>query len=78
MHKKFRMDFLKYVNFPLIFIGAGSLPPATPINFVPWVLVCFIFDYVIRRRRFGWWCKYNCELNFTIPAMPIFTGVWSE
>ena len=38
------------------------MPPATPLNFVPWVLVCFVFNYVIRRRHFGWWSKYNCEL----------------
>jgi hypothetical protein len=31
---------------------------------VPWVLVCFIFNYVIRRRHFSWWSKYNCEWNF--------------
>ena len=36
------------------------MPPATPINFVPWVFICFLFNYVIRRRHFGWWAKYNC------------------
>jgi hypothetical protein len=59
--KKFKMEFLKYLNFPLIFTGTGNLPPATPLNYVPWVLVCFVFNYVIRRRHFGWWSKYNCE-----------------
>jgi hypothetical protein len=38
------------------------MPPATPLNYVPWVLICFTFNYVIRRRHFGWWSKYNCEL----------------
>ena len=38
------------------------MPPATPLNYVPWVLICFLFNYVIRRRYFGWWSKYNCEL----------------
>ncbi|KAH9985944.1 OPT oligopeptide transporter protein-domain-containing protein [Russula vinacea] len=46
LHKKFRH---------------GNMPPATPLNYVPWVLVCFAFNYVIRRRYFGWWSKYNCE-----------------
>ena len=40
----------------------GQPPPATPLNYVPWVLICFLFNYVIRRRHFGWWSKYNCEL----------------
>jgi hypothetical protein len=37
------------------------LPPATPLNYVPWVLICYVFNYFIRRRHFGWWSKYNCE-----------------
>ena len=62
MHKRFRMNFLKYLNFPVIFSGAGGIAPATPLNYVAWILVCFIFNYKIRRRHFGWWSKYNCEL----------------
>ena len=69
LHKRFRIDFLKYVNFPIIFAGASSLPPATPLNYVPAVLVCFIFNYVIRRRHFDWWSKYNCEFsNFSFAS----------
>ena len=28
---------------------------------MPAVLICFIFNYIIRRRYFDWWAKYNCE-----------------
>jgi len=70
LHKKFNIGFLKYLNFPLIFTGTGNMPPATPLNYVPWVLICFLSNYVIRRRYFSWWSKYNCEPNplFLIPA----------
>ena len=64
LHKKFKIDFLKYLSLPVIFMSTGTLPPATPLNFVPWVLVCFVFNYVIRRRYFGWWSKYNCACFF--------------
>jgi hypothetical protein len=73
--KKFKMDFLKYLNFPLIFTGTGNMPPATPLNYVPWVLICFIFNYVIRRRHFGWWSKYNCgskDFLLRCMGMPCF------
>jgi hypothetical protein len=56
------MNFLKYVNFPVIFSGTGDIPPAMPLNYVACVLVSFIFNYRIRRRNFGWWSKYNCEV----------------
>jgi hypothetical protein len=36
------------------------MPPATAVNYVPWAIVGFIFQYVIRRRHFSWWTKYNC------------------
>lgn len=57
-------------SFPIIFSGTGNLPPATPINYVPWVIVGFIFNYVIRRRHFGWWTKYNCALPLACPSCP--------
>ena len=71
--KRFKFSFLKYVNFPLTFSGTGGLPPATPLNYVPWVLVCFIFNYVIRRRHFGWWYKYNCESPFILGKLTILS-----
>ena len=33
-----------------------------PLNYVACVLVSFIFNHRIRRRNFGWWSKYNCEV----------------
>ena len=61
LHKKFRICFLKYINFPVAFGSTADMPPATPLNYMLWVLVCFIFNYIIRRRHFNWWAKYNCE-----------------
>jgi len=68
LHKIYKFSFLKYVNFPLIFSGAGNMPPATPLNYVPWVLVGFLFNYVIRRRSFSWWYKYNYILSAALDA----------
>ncbi|KAI0264939.1 OPT oligopeptide transporter [Gloeopeniophorella convolvens] len=68
LHKKFKLGILKYLNFPLIFTGTGNMPPATPLNYVPWVIICFLFNYVIRRRHFGWWSKYNYVLSAGLDA----------
>jgi hypothetical protein len=64
IHRKFRLNFLKYLNFPVIFSGTAGVPPATPLNYVPWVLVCYFFNHFIRRRHFSWWSKYNCKYLF--------------
>lgn len=49
------------ISVPLILGGTSLIPPATAVNYVPWTLVAFIFQYIIRRRHFSWWAKYNCE-----------------
>ncbi|KAN0137489.1 oligopeptide transporter, partial [Lactarius tabidus] len=68
LHKRFRFAILRYLNFPLLFTALLEMPPATPLNFVPWVLVCFLFNYVIRRRYFRWWAKYNYVLSAALDA----------
>ncbi|KAG6336208.1 hypothetical protein ID866_2885 [Astraeus odoratus] len=50
-------------NFPVVFNGTGLIPPASAVNYVPWTIVGFIFNYVIRRRHFSWWTKYNYVLS---------------
>ncbi|KAI0919974.1 hypothetical protein AcV5_001906 [Taiwanofungus camphoratus] len=60
---KWPNSIFKYVNFPVIFSGTNLIPPASAINYVPWTLVGFLFNYVIRRRHFSWWTKYNYILS---------------
>ena len=78
LHKNLRLDVLKYLNFPIIFAGAANLPRATPLNYVPWVLVCYVFHHFVRRHYFGWWSKYSRE--YFLPAFredaDILTCVW--
>lgn len=44
----------------LIFNGVGQIPPATAVNYVPWAIIGFFFQYVVRRKHFSYWAKYNC------------------
>jgi len=60
--------FLNYVNFPLMFTGLQNIPPATAVNYIPWAMVGFLFQYVIRRRHFPFWAKYNFVLSAAIDA----------
>lgn len=76
---------INFNSFPVIFSGTGAIPPATAVNYVPWTIVGFIFQFVIRRRHFSWWAKYNCALSalhtsydfeLTLPSLisPLFGG----
>ncbi|KAJ7683983.1 OPT oligopeptide transporter [Mycena rosella] len=68
VHKKWPNSFIRYINFPVIFSGTGLIPPASAINYVPWAIVGFVFQYVIRRRHFAWWTKYNYVLSAAMDA----------
>ncbi|KAH7925661.1 small oligopeptide transporter [Leucogyrophana mollusca] len=66
--KRYPNSFMRYINFPLIFNGTYLIPPATAVNYVPWALVGFIFQFVIRRRNFSWWTKYNYVTSAALDA----------
>lgn len=38
------------------------------ITDVPWAIVGFIFQFVIRRRHFAWWSKYNYVLSAALDS----------
>ncbi|EJD53618.1 OPT oligopeptide transporter [Auricularia subglabra TFB-10046 SS5] len=66
--KKYPESWWRYVNLPVIFNGTGLIPPASAINYVPWTIVGFVFQYLIRRRSFGWWAKYNYVLSAALDS----------
>ncbi|KAJ4144693.1 hypothetical protein LMH87_003566 [Akanthomyces muscarius] len=49
----------KYLMAPVIFGGAGAIPPATPLNYFSWGIVGFVFQCWIKKRHFGWWSRLN-------------------
>ncbi|KAF5319703.1 hypothetical protein D9619_008669 [Psilocybe cf. subviscida] len=65
---KWPNSWIRYLNFPVIFSGTGAIPPASAVNYVPWAIVGFIFQYVIRRRHFSWWTKYNYVLSAALDS----------
>ncbi|KAH8096862.1 small oligopeptide transporter [Cristinia sonorae] len=64
--RQFSKGTLYYV--PLIFAGIGYIPQASAVNYVPWALVGFLFQYIIRRRHFPFWAKYNYVLSAALDA----------
>ncbi|KAI5207553.1 small oligopeptide transporter [Aureobasidium subglaciale] len=50
---------VRFLSAPLIFGGTGQIPPATPLNYLSWGIVGFIFNKFIRNRYRGWWMRFN-------------------
>jgi hypothetical protein len=57
--RRFPRSPIKYLMAPLIFGGAASIPPATPLNYLSWGVIGFIFQKLIRQRYFAWWSRLN-------------------
>jgi hypothetical protein len=55
--RKWPRSFLRNMNIPVILNGGFSIPPATGVNYSSFFIVGFVFQYLIRRRRFAWWSK---------------------
>ncbi|KAI2786790.1 hypothetical protein POX_g09184 [Penicillium oxalicum] len=70
-----KKSFWRKVNFPILFGSLSWIPPATGLNFSIWALVCFLFNYVIRRRRTAWWEKYAMTLSAALDSGLAFAVV---
>ncbi|KDQ50890.1 hypothetical protein JAAARDRAFT_141157 [Jaapia argillacea MUCL 33604] len=57
--RRYPNSWIKFVNIPVVLNGVSYIPPATGINYSSWVAVGFVFQYLIRRRNFAWWSKFN-------------------
>ncbi len=60
--RRYPKSWVRYVSIPVILNGVSKIPPSTGINYSSWILVGFVFQYLIRRRNFAWWGKFNYVL----------------
>ncbi|KAJ6441030.1 OPT oligopeptide transporter [Purpureocillium lavendulum] len=59
IRRRWPNSFVRYLNAPVIFSGSGQIPPATPLNYMSWGIVGFVFNKWIRGRWTGWWMRFN-------------------
>ena len=59
---------MRYVSTPVILNGVSSIPPATGINYSSWFAVGVVFQYIIRKRNFAWWSKFNYVLSSALDS----------
>lgn len=76
--KKWPKSPIKFLIAPVIFGGAGLIPPASPLNYLSWGIVGFVFQYLIRNRYFAWWSRLNfltssgLDLGLALSTLVIF------
>ncbi|PRP76943.1 OPT oligopeptide transporter [Planoprotostelium fungivorum] len=61
--RKYPKSWLKYVHVPIILSAVVMTPPAPAGNYPTWFFIGFLFNYIIKKRHFGWWSKYSYVLS---------------
>jgi len=57
--RRYPNSWVKFVSTPVVLNGVSAIPPAAGINYSAWFAVGFVFQYLIRKRNFAWWSKFN-------------------
>ncbi|KAL2754403.1 hypothetical protein ACRALDRAFT_1063252 [Sodiomyces alcalophilus JCM 7366] len=61
-------SIVRKVNLPLMFGSMSWIPPATGLNFSVWALVCYVFNYHVKRRASAWWSKYTMTMSAALDS----------
>ncbi|KAK4245234.1 OPT oligopeptide transporter protein-domain-containing protein [Corynascus novoguineensis] len=69
LYARRRKDSLvRKINLPVLFGSLGWIPPATGLNFSVWAVVCYIFNYLVKKRAPAWWAKYTMTLSAALDS----------
>ncbi|KAK7420050.1 hypothetical protein QQZ08_010578 [Neonectria magnoliae] len=66
--RRHHRSIFRKVNLPVIFGAMSWIPPATGLNFSVWVVVCYVFNYLIKNRHNAWWSKYTMTLSAALDS----------
>ncbi|XDG10259.1 hypothetical protein ABKA04_009874 [Annulohypoxylon sp. FPYF3050] len=73
--KKTGSEFVRKINWPLIFVGTYNVPPATGINYSSWYIVNLVFNKIIYKKFYAWWTKYNYVLAAALDTGLAVSGI---
>ncbi|KAF8549183.1 OPT superfamily oligopeptide transporter [Imleria badia] len=57
--RRYPNSWVKVVSTPVVLSGVSYIPPAGGINYSAWFATGFVFQYLVRKRNFAWWSKFN-------------------
>ncbi|TEB38095.1 OPT superfamily oligopeptide transporter [Coprinellus micaceus] len=66
--RRYPNSWVKWVSTPVVLNGVSWIPPATGINYSSWFAVGVVFQYVVRKKNFAWWSKFNYVLSSALDS----------
>ncbi|CAF1099151.1 unnamed protein product [Didymodactylos carnosus] len=77
-------SWLHYVHFPIMFSSLSYLIPAPAGNFVSWLFLGLVFNYVVKKYVFDWWDRYAyvtsaaLDIGVAFSSLLIFLALSSQ
>ncbi|KIO18645.1 hypothetical protein M407DRAFT_83694, partial [Tulasnella calospora MUT 4182] len=66
--RRYPNSVLRHFNISVFLNAPTSAPPATGVNFTSYFIVAFLFQYLLRVRRYRLWAKFNYILSCALEA----------
>ncbi|KIO27768.1 hypothetical protein M407DRAFT_7102 [Tulasnella calospora MUT 4182] len=66
--RRYPSSLLRHFNISVFLTASTNAPPATGVNFTSYFVVAFLFQYLLRVRRYKLWAKFNYILSCALEA----------
>ncbi|KAI5451012.1 hypothetical protein NCC49_002503 [Naganishia albida] len=61
--RHYKRSIWRKVDSVVLFNSLLGIPPANGVNYASFLIVGFVFQYLIRRKAFRWWSRFNYILS---------------
>ncbi|KAF8435078.1 OPT oligopeptide transporter protein-domain-containing protein [Boletus edulis BED1] len=73
--RRYPNSWVKFVSTPVILNGVSYIPPAAGINYSAWFATGFVFQYLVRKRNFAWWSKFNYVTSAALDSGTVLAAI---
>jgi len=73
--RRYPNSWVKFVSTPVILNGVSYIPPAAGINYSAWFATGFVFQYLVRKRNFAWWSKFNYVTSAALDSGTVLSAI---
>ncbi|KIJ66008.1 hypothetical protein HYDPIDRAFT_110132 [Hydnomerulius pinastri MD-312] len=73
--RRYPNSWVKFVSTPVVLNGVSYIPPAAGINYSAWFATGFVFQYLVRKRNFAWWSKFNYVTSAALDSGTVLSAI---
>ncbi|GJJ70843.1 hypothetical protein EMPS_03193 [Entomortierella parvispora] len=75
LKKRFPGTWVEQIHVPVMLASTGMMPPASPYQYVNWLVIGFAFQFLMRRYRNDWHIRFTYILSASFDTGVAFMGL---